>query len=57
MRQKNTIGPFPNKVGGEEQNTRLYHDLHTYAVACPFSHSHTYIFTHNTKENYDAWHP
>lgn len=57
MRQKNIKGPFPNKLGGEDQNTRLSYDLHTYAVACPFSHSHTYIFTHKTKENYNAWHP
>lgn len=57
MRQKNIKGPFPNKLGGEDQNTRLSYDLHTYAVACPFSHSHTYIFTYKTKENYNAWHP
>lgn len=57
MRQKSIKGPFPNKLGGEDQNTRLSYDLHTYAVACPFSHSHTYIFTYKIKENYNAWHP
>lgn len=38
---KQQRGPISNKMRGEEQNPRLFYDLHTQVTACHFPHPYT----------------